>query len=790
MLGLGRTESARDLFTEILDAIDNDVPAQLGIVSSYLAERNFVQARATMDHVLTTSADAIDAWLLSGRMHFERRNAELAETHFDKALGLAVSQKNNIAREMGLMGLTESLLAQNKTELARESVQELTTLSPNAPGTKYLSARIAYLDQDWERAQALLQEVLQFVPDNRSAQILLGSVHLQNGNLEQAEMYLTAVVASSPNNADARNLLAQTRLRQKDTNAAQALLRPMLDADAPNAYALALAAQTSVQTGDLDEAVKYLQRRAEVSTDDPDAELDLAAAYLMADRIDDAQALLENAEFSEAGTNEFRRDILMVLSLMKSDKLDAALTEVDAVIEKWPQSTRALSLKAAVEMRVGDTDAARKNLAMAADLNPGDVLPLRLLGAIEEDEGNFQAAKDSYLKIVEYLPDDARNLMALARISQRMNDLAGARHWLERSVAADPGNLSVRKVLGQLLLALRDFEAAKGFAEETIRLSGDDADAHRILGYALLETEDFEAAQDSFREAISFDSKVPEYWLALARTEIAAGDRDGALKTINAAYVENPSDLQIATLLATVMMNNNDLDAAMIIAKELRRERPDDVAPIALEAEILARQGDLSRAAALYDSVISIENAPRFVARAYQLRDAAGLPDKRDPLTKYLEQNPLNTSVRIAVAQSYQLDGENDAAVSEYEKVLESSPEQPIALNNLAWLSMESGDARAESYARKAYAVAPDNANVIDTLGWILVQKGDVEDGLNLLKPLAEQHPGQPVYQYHLAAALAKMGDSDRARGILEAVLRDNGAFPGREEAEELLLQL
>jgi putative PEP-CTERM system TPR-repeat lipoprotein len=447
MLGLGRTESARELFTQILDSIDNDVPAQLGIVSSYLAERNFVQARATMDHVLTTSADAIDAWLLSGRMHFERRNAELAETHFDKALGLAVSQKNNIAREMALMGLTESLLAQNKTELARESVQELTTLSPNAPGTKYLSARIAYLDQDWERAQALLQEVLQFVPDNRLAQILLGSVHLQNGNLEQAEMYLTAVVASSPDNADARNLLAQTRLRQKDTNAAQALLRPMLDADAPNAYALALAAQTSVQTGDLDEAVKYLQRRAELSTDDPDAELDLAAAYLMADRIDDAQALLENAEFSEAGTNEFRRDILMVLSLMKSDKLGAALTEVDAVIEKWPQSTRALSLKAAVEMRVGDTDAARKNLAMAADLNPGDVLPLRLLGAIEEDEGNFQAAKDSYLKIVEYLPDDARNLMALARISQRMNDLAGARHWLERSVAADPGNLSVRKVL-------------------------------------------------------------------------------------------------------------------------------------------------------------------------------------------------------------------------------------------------------------------------------------------------------------------------------------------------------
>ena len=43
---------------------------------------------------------------------------------------------------------------------------------------------------------------------------------------------------------------------------------------------------------------------------------------------------------------------------------------------------------------------------------------------------------------------------------------------------------------------------------------------------------------------------------------------------------------------------------------------------------------------------------------------------------------------------------------------------------------------------------------------------------------------------YHLAAALARNGEVEEARRLLENVLREGGDFASREQAEELLLQL
>ncbi len=110
-LGMRQSELARDVFTEILSTDNADVNAQLGIVTSYLIERNYTQARATLDQVLTTSENAVEPWLMSGQMYFDRRNAQGAGNHFDKALSLAVSQGDVAMETRALAGLSEAQLA-------------------------------------------------------------------------------------------------------------------------------------------------------------------------------------------------------------------------------------------------------------------------------------------------------------------------------------------------------------------------------------------------------------------------------------------------------------------------------------------------------------------------------------------------------------------------------------------------------------------------------------------------------------------------------------------------------
>lgn len=790
LLGAGQPSAARDVFAQVLQTDAGNIAAQLGIVSSHVAEKNFLQARATLDMVLASSENAIEPWLLSAQMYLEVRDMDSAEAHFSRALDLAVDQDNREAQASAMASLGELLLAKGNEDRAREFADKLMVLAPGLPASMLLSAHLAYVDRDWQTAQSQLQELLRMAPNYRPAQFLLGAVHLQNGNIEQAEMYLSAVVAAVPANVDARNLLAQARLQKRDARSAQDLLQPLVDQASASADSLMLAAQASASVGDLNEAIQYLERRAQAAGGDPQSRLDLATMYLMVGRDDEARAILEDLENSTEAASGFRRDMLSIISLVRSGDLAAALSEAEVSADKWSDNARAMVMKASVELQAGKQEDARISLLSATKINPQDPLPLRLLGALEEERGNYPAAIDAFAQLIELEPADTGALVALARLSTRSNNLEDARHWLQRSVAEDPENAYFRKLLIETLLALEDFASAQAQAEEAIGSFPDDAEFLNLLGRVQLSADQPISAEESLKKAIRLDSEVSAYWAELARAQIAKGDGVEATRTLDDAGARFPEDELIATLKLQALILSDDFDAALEFARLFRRANPESAIAAALEAEALARSGDLADAADVYDEVLALDSTPRYAARASQLRRAAGLPLVVEPLLAHLDRNPLNTGIRVLLAQNYQQDGLVDEAIIEYEKVLKVAPDNPVALNNLAWIYQEKGDKRAEDYARKAYSIASEDGNVVDTLGWILVQNGNVEEGMELLRIAIQLTPDNPEYQYHFAAALAKQGQVERARTILEETLRNAGDFAGRDAAEELLLRL
>ena len=91
--------------------------------------------------------------------------------------------------------------------------------------------------------------------------------------------------------------------------------------------------------------------------------------------------------------------------------------------------------------------------------------------------------------------------------------------------------------------------------------------------------------------------------------------------------------------------------------------------------------------------------------------------------------------------------------------------------------------------ARGAYEVAATNADVSDTYGWILVQMGDVSEGVRVLREALRLRDDNPTVLYHLGAAQAKLGRQEQARQRLEEALAAGG-FPERSDAEALLATL
>jgi len=117
-------------------------------------------------------------------------------------------------------------------------------------------------------------------------------------------------------------------------------------------------------------------------------------------------------------------------------------------------------------------------------------------------------------------------------------------------------------------------------------------------------------------------------------------------------------------------------------------------------------------------------------------------------------------------------------------------PENVVVLNNLAFLYQAEGDDRALEYAERAHARAPDNPAVADTLGWVLVNQGEVERALPLLETARRALPESPEVRYHYATALARADRADEAREELTSLLNEVDDFPQRADAEALLQTL
>ncbi|MGE5526625.1 MAG: tetratricopeptide repeat protein, partial [Rhodospirillaceae bacterium] len=90
----------------------------------------------------------------------------------------------------------------------------------------------------------------------------------------------------------------------------------------------------------------------------------------------------------------------------------------------------------------------------------------------------------------------------------------------------------------------------------------------------------------------------------------------------------------------------------------------------------------------------------------------------------------------------------------------------------------------------RAYKAEPGNAGTADTLAMILVERGEVRRGVELLQKAVSAAPGVPAIRYHYAQALMKAGERGRAKTELQQVVNSTIQFPEKAEATRLLAQL
>ncbi len=139
--------------------------------------------------------------------------------------------------------------------------------------------------------------------------------------------------------------------------------------------------------------------------------------------------------------------------------------------------------------------------------------------------------------------------------------------------------------------------------------------------------------------------------------------------------------------------------------------------------------------------------------------------------------------------------GKFDDAQKKYESALKLDPGNPVALNNLAFVLVDSVKKPQEAlpYAERAEGIAPRDPNTLDTLGWVLAEMGRLADAEGtLLQALVNDANNVPA-NYHLGVVYQRMGNKDDAKQRFEAAVREgqkSGETTYRGLAEKALKEL
>jgi Tfp pilus assembly protein PilF len=126
----------------------------------------------------------------------------------------------------------------------------------------------------------------------------------------------------------------------------------------------------------------------------------------------------------------------------------------------------------------------------------------------------------------------------------------------------------------------------------------------------------------------------------------------------------------------------------------------------------------------------------------------------------------------------------------EYQMALDGGLRTPGLYNSIAWLDVEflDGDpVQAGAYVTQALAMDPDNPDIIETYGWILVLQGRSSEGVTHLERAKALKPTIYCIDLHLGVAYLNIGSFERALQHLQSQIQRNPADRFAASARKVL---
>ena len=782
-LALGGRERARALFTRALQADPESPDALVGLGRIAWLDGDAAAAHGYAERVLRRSPGNLVALMFQADLlRAEGKHAQAFDV-YDKVIARSPQHRSaHVEKAYLAIGLQRYDMAQ----------AELDTAFKIAPGSLlavYTQALLDYTRGRYPAARDSLMKLLRAAPEHMPSVLLAGAVSLKLGANYLAEHHLRHYLESHPDNVQARKMLASALIGTGHGAEALDVLAPALHAAGTDVQLLAIAGDSNMQVGRFAPAADLF---AQASALDPvSAELRTSLGLSHLNKGDTQQALRELQAATRLDAKSIGAAQALVRTELKLGRLDAALDAAAALVRAQPASPVAHELLGSVHAARGQHDAARAGFERALALAPAHYPAAAGLSQLALDGKDAAGARQAMLAFLDRNKASVQAMSALALLAEGAGDQAGTTRGLDAAAAVDPA--AVGPAVNLIAQYLRTGAPGKALnlARKLQVTHPDNPDLLDLLGKSQLANGRVEDALGTYQNLATALPRSAQVLMQVAGLHLLLDKPVQAEEDLKGVLAMQPDFPSAEVELAGLYVRKGSPDLALIVADRLQRRHPDGAAGWTLEGDVLMAKRQPAQALVAYEHASSMRATNELLIKIDNaLRQAGRKEEAVRRLERWLATHPADARTLAYRAQTWLAEGATRQAADQLEAVLKLQPKNAVVLNNLALAYQELGDARALPTAEAALQRAGERPDVMDTLAWILVGRGDSARAVTMLRKAHALAPKARDIRYHLAAALYRAGDRAGARKELEALAAGDMGFAQGEDARRLLARL
>lgn len=478
---------------------------------------------------------------------------------------------------------------------------------------------------------------------------------------------------------------------------------------------------------------------------------------------------------SDSFSDRMRADTLFIEADMYSrEGQPAKAIELLKKVVAFDSKSAYVRFRLATEyFKINKLSAAIDNAKKGIELDPKDIDAHLLLGGLYAADRKDDLAIAQYNKVLELQPDNAEAAISLGSLYTELKDYKkatplfsallknpeyrtphlahyhlglmhasqGGEPHQTRAVAEFTKALSLKPGHNDSLIALAHIYSTQGHKEKALQQyelmsenSGMSVDAQMKMVLILIEEKRFHVAAAKLKDLVTQNPSADgaRYYLAAVQEQI--GEIDEAIQNFMKVSAKSEHFSQAVVHAAYLLKGLGKINQALVLTENGLKSHADKPQVYTMHASLLGAKADYLGAARV--------------------------------LKEGLAKHSQNIEIMFQYALAMDRLGKKNEMMAQMKRVLELEPDHVQSMSYLAYSLAELNIdlSEAEKLARRAVELQPQDAYVLDTLGWVLFKQNKFSHSIQVLEKAYQSQSKDSIIAEHLAQAYAKLQMTEKSK--------------------------